>query len=166
MLFYCSLSRGWIFKTGWWKGFSQFPIIRGTQQHLENWIPIHQVRYFWWWGGEPYQPHEKSAMTSKERANKIISDLCLASAVGDESQKWILTFSHSPSVIKPSQAMGTCKKCSASDALWVRYAVGRLVNRPNRNSSKRRWSLCCDAIDVQSSGRWSCERVQEKERTW
>ena len=88
-----------------------------------------------------------------ERASDtIISDLHLANAVGDESQKWILTFSHSPSVIKPSQAMGTCEKCSASDALWVRYAVGRLVNRPNQNSSKRRWSLCCDAIDVQSSG--------------
>lgn len=57
------------------------------------------------------------AKTSKERANKMLSDLHLANAVGDESQKWILTFSHSPSVIKPSQAMGTCKKCSASDAL-------------------------------------------------
>ena len=64
-----------------------------VEQHLENWIWIQQLRWSRWRGGEPCQPTVK-----------------LFCMMHMQRKRWksgqIPALSHSPSVIKPSQAMG------------------------------------------------------------
>ena len=57
-----------------------------------------------WWA----VPARRCAMTRKPSGN-IFSFTQRRCEVSDESRERILTLSHSPSVIKPSQAMGVCQ---------------------------------------------------------